>query len=115
MGSELIKKQGKYKIDLIQSFPENEVCPKHKGDIVFGHMPFDVNYVRDSLLNKRVLQAQAGQSMMKGGVNSIFPIIMLREPVARVVSFANFLNIAQELFEKHPERLTCNQQTSMVK
>ena len=30
------------------------------------------------------------------------------------VSFANFLNMDQSTFEKHPERLSCNQQTSMI-
>lgn len=39
---------------------------------------------------------------------------MLRDPLERVVSFANFLNLDQELFEQFPERLSCNQQTLMV-
>jgi hypothetical protein len=75
-------------------------------------MPFDLNNVRDSLLSKRPTPPIGPQVVQ--GISTIFPVIMLREPVARVVSFANFLNIAQELFEKHPERLSCNQQTSMV-
>ena len=92
-------------VKLIQQYPAAEPenlgsCGNDRGDLIFGHMPLDI--------------ASASANLVTRDNPAMYPIIMLRDPLERVVSFANFLNLDQEVFEKYPERLSCNQQTLMI-
>jgi hypothetical protein len=123
-----INEQRRYPIALLQSYPEDEVCSNANGDLIYGHVPLDANLTWRKFLS-RPLQPPPGAapSTRKAQTQiqpmppaelaraaAIYPVVMLRDPLERVVSFANFLNLDQQVFEQFPERLACNQQTSMV-
>jgi hypothetical protein len=116
----------RYPVSLIQSYPENQACTNDRGDLIYGHIPFDMPGAVEHWVTRnvagtegmpRVPRLKALRAMPVPQLSvaaAVFPVVMLRDPVERVVSFANFLNMDQAVFEKHPERLSCNQQTSMV-
>ena len=58
--------------------------------------------------------AVASSTLVARADPRMYPIIMLRDPLERVVSFANFLKIDQDAFESFPHRLSCNQQTLLI-
>jgi len=113
----------RYPIALLQSYPENEVCSNGNGDLIYGHVPLDANITWRRFLTRPLAPKTRGAAAVAAAVMppaelaraaAIYPVVMLRDPLERVVSFANFLNIDQAVFEKFPERLACNQQTSMI-
>ena len=78
---------------------KNVECNEDNGDIIFGHIPLDSSFIA---------------SVLARPSPSTFPIVMLRQPLRRLVSFANFLKYSMSEFIQKPERLSCNQQTNMI-
>ena len=91
-------KEGWYPLSLLQHYPEGETCPNARGDLIYGHFPLDAASCAAHWIDRfprgRVT-ALRQQPAALARAAAIFPVVMLRDPLERVVSFANFLNIDQ--------------------
>ena len=81
---------GSYPIQLLQSYPENDPkgpCDNGRGDLIYGHIPFDAAFAATHWL-KRPLPRDAPKlsPLLLARASGIFPVILLRTPVGRVVS-----------------------------
>ena len=91
----------KLPISRIQTYPKtkHDNCDPSKGDLIYGHMPYDYNFISSQVLRD---------------APAVYAVVMLREPSRRIVSYANFLKIDVRSFEQKVERLACNQQTNLI-
>ena len=83
----------------IQEYPDDKKCDPAAGDIVFGHVPYDYKFVA---------------SVVARPAPAVYPVVWLRHPLKRIVSFANFLKVSVDDFRRKITKLSCNQQTNMI-
>ena len=81
---------------------KNEVCGVVKGDLMFGHNSWDP-------------MGAAMQLLRQPKPASLYYAVFLRDPVERMVSFANFYRVERRSFESGGWRaFAVNAMTSMV-
>ena len=65
----------------------------------FGHVPYDYKFVA---------------SVVARPAPAVYPVVWLRHPLKRIVSFAKFLKVSVDDFRRKITKLSCNQQTNMI-